>query len=312
MENTPDITDYDKFDYDYTSYWKSREYEHQAEKLALEKQLSDERGLWFLDLGGSYGRHYPSYKDKFDNCIIADYSINALEQAQSKYPDNTPNLVAVNAYNLPFKDGVFQGISMIRVVHHLKDLTIAIGEVSRVTAKAGIFILEFANKVHLKARLRAILHLDMNFFLSEDPYTQKTTGNPEGTTKDTPGIILNFHPQWIRSLLVSHEFKIISKRGVSFLRIPFVKQILPLNILLFFERVLQTILGWSNIPPSIFLKLKKIGGKKHKSKEIHEILCCPSCKGELEIKKHSILCKDCNKKYRIVNGIYDLRYPKAE
>jgi ubiquinone/menaquinone biosynthesis C-methylase UbiE len=308
MPRTPDITDYDKFDYDYRKYWKSRKYENLSEKLALDKLLKKQKGSWFLDLGGSFGRNYKIYRDKYQYKIIADYSIKSLKQAQSAIHDENLYLVAVNAYNLPFKNNSFNGVSMIRVIHHLENPAQVLDEVSRVTQKLGIFILEYANKIHIKAQIRALIRLDFKFF-NKEPYIQKSSGNPEGTTKETPGLIINFHPKWIKSLLVSREFSILSKVGVSFLRIPAIKKVFPIQLMISLEKILQRFLGKTNIPPSIFLKLNKKSGSQANNLKIKDLLCCPACKADLIFSNHTITCSHCKKIYKLDNGIYDLRYP---
>jgi uncharacterized protein YbaR (Trm112 family) len=39
------------------------------------------------------------------------------------------------------------------------------------------------------------------------------------------------------------------------------------------------------------------------SKELLEILDCPICKKEVELKGEALVCKGCGRRYRIVDGI---------
>jgi len=48
---------------------------------------------------------------------------------------------------------------------------------------------------------------------------------------------------------------------------------------------------------------------KQKIRNIFELLQCPFCRGQLEIKTDTIHCIDCNNQYKIINGIIDF-YPK--
>ncbi len=312
MITSPDITDYDKFSYDYSTYWKNRQYEHLSEQYAINNMLSGEKGTWFLDIGGSYGRHLNLYQDNYENKIICDYSIGALKQAKKTIKDNSAKnvfLVAANAYNLPFKDSVFNGISMIRVIHHLEEPERAINETSRVIQKSGIFILEYANKINIKASIRALFRFKPFFIFSKKPYEIESKGSCEGANRKNEGIILNLHPQWIKTLLVSHEYRILKKISVSFLRIPFLKRLLGTKPLLLTEKIFQKLLGWSNLPPSIFLKLRKRSGNNQKVNNMEEILSCPKCKGSLQFENSKIRCRNCKSMYKFENGIYDLRYP---
>lgn len=38
-------------------------------------------------------------------------------------------------------------------------------------------------------------------------------------------------------------------------------------------------------------------------KELLNILACPACKGEVELKDNKIVCKKCGKKYPVKDGI---------
>lgn len=37
--------------------------------------------------------------------------------------------------------------------------------------------------------------------------------------------------------------------------------------------------------------------------ELIEILACPMCKGDVELRKNEIVCKECDRHYPIENGI---------
>ncbi len=47
-------------------------------------------------------------------------------------------------------------------------------------------------------------------------------------------------------------------------------------------------------------------------KELLDILACPACKGDLELKSNKIVCKSCAKKYPIKDGIPVLLIDEAE
>ena len=60
------VADYDTYDYDYSTYWSKRKYEHEAESLVL-KTFKRPKGKWFLDVGGSFGRLTNSYYKNIQN-----------------------------------------------------------------------------------------------------------------------------------------------------------------------------------------------------------------------------------------------------
>jgi ubiquinone/menaquinone biosynthesis C-methylase UbiE len=339
-EESPIIANYDEFDYDYSDFWENRQYEHKAESFALKKLYNNLVGDWFVDIGGSYGRNVSIYRKKYHNCVLMDYSIQALKKASRNLKEQgitNISFVAANVYNLPFKEGSFDGGMMVRVIHHLEKPKKAFTELQRIFQQNGYFLLEFPNKHHLKALILAILRFDFKFILSKEPYLQPSKGVKEGASKDSMSIIYNFHPHFIRSVLRKNNFKLQKKRSVSFLRIPFLKKLLPLKVLMFLEKLLQFIFFWAPITPSIlylFQKKKDLSTKSHKNDQIQDSnksstvsvldsskplantftdkICCPKCKSELIRNGTKLICKDCNLDFKIRGKIYDLRYPKPQ
>ncbi len=43
-----------------------------------------------------------------------------------------------------------------------------------------------------------------------------------------------------------------------------------------------------------------------------EVLACPKCKGDLELKKGSLICSECRLRYRIEDGIPIMLIDEAE
>jgi len=302
-----ELVNYDGYNYDYSTYWKGREYENKAEHIVVEKLLAKEGGDWFIDIGGSYGRLADSYAHRYKNCIILDYSLKTLKKNKDCITKNFPNtiLIAANAYKMPFRKEVFNGGIMVRVLHHIENQKDYFEEIARILKKDGIYVQEFANKRHLKARIRAFLLGDKSI-KDEKPYQQPTI-HLEGA-KGGGVSFLNYHPKYIERLLEESGFNVEKKQGCSYLRIPLLKKVFGTKFLLFFERILQTTLSKSNIPPSIFLKseLEK-GSKGEKYSNLKEILFCPSCKSSLNFKKNSCICEQCKKKYIKKDGIWDFR-----
>lgn len=309
----PDISDYDKLDYDYSQYWQERLYENLAEKNLLNKIFEDKRGRWFLDVGGSYGRLTSTYYDSYKLPVILDYSFKTLaknkEIIKSRYPQIT--LIAANAYKMPFKESSFDGGLMVRVLHHIEKPQEYFKEASRIFKKDAVYVQEIANKVHIKAKVKALLRKDFNFF-SEEPYRQPIGENLEGSKKEEGGIFLNYHPSHIRSLLEKNNFRIERRFGCSFLRSRVIKKILGTEIMVFLEKLLQKTLSWTNIPPSIFFRttLQKdtTEKKEEKAAKIEDLLACPSCKGKLTFEGSDFAkCKKCNLEFSKKEDIWDFR-----
>src|SRR5512146_765480 len=160
---TPPVCDYEGSDYQ-TSFWDKggREYEDRTEAIALKRLLptpalahgARESGRLLLELGAGAGRNTPRYLG-FERIVLLDYSRTQLEQAQTRLGQLDKYIyVAADAYRLPFVDGLFDAATMIRTLHHMADAPKALGQVRNVLEAGGVFILEFANKLNLKALVR--------------------------------------------------------------------------------------------------------------------------------------------------------------
>lgn len=304
------VADYDTYDYDYSTYWDKREYEHKSEVLVLEKLLKNEKGKWFLDIGGSFGRLASIYSKKFTHPVIIDYSLKTLQKNFNQLKKDYPNieLVAANVYSLPFRDNTFDGSIMVRVLHHIEKQNECIKEIYRVLDRNAIYIQEYANKVHIKAFLRAIFTLNFSFF-NQSPYQQPDKHNYEGAKEGSEVLFLNYHPYWIKKLFSKIGLHIEKKYGCSFLRVDILKRKFNTKTLLFFENIFQNTLSWSNISPSIFVKARALK-KKTSAIEVDkltEILICPKCKGDLNIQNDSAQCKKCESTYIKKENIWDFR-----
>ena len=305
------IADYDTLDYNYQTYWANREYENMAEHAVLKKIFKKKSGNWFLDIGGSYGRLTDTYYDKYKKSVIVDYSLKTLQKNFNYLKDNYPyvQLIAANAYNLPFKENSFDGALMVRVLHHIEDPNTYFKEVYRILKSNSSYIQEFANKLHLKAFIKALFTLNFSIF-SKEPYQQPTQENFEGARKGVSVPFFNYHYSWIKEALIKQGFKIEKKYGCSFFRVNVLKKIFGSSLLLIFENLFQTLFSWSNISPSIFvdstvLKEKVEGSKDFES--IQEILVCPNCKETLIFTKEKAVCENCKKEYLKKENIWDFR-----
>ena len=76
------------------------------------------------------------------------------------------------------------------------------------------------------------------------------------------------------------------------------------------ERILQPLLSWSNIPPSIVYEssIKKDLDKNiENTSSLEDILACPKCKGDLTITNNQAKCKKCSSAFTKESDIWDFR-----
>jgi SAM-dependent methyltransferase len=198
-------------------------------------------------------------------------------------------------------DGLFDAATMIRVLHHMADAPKALRQVGNVLASGGIFILEFANKLNLKAILRYALG--------------KQEWNPF-TLEPVEFVKLNFdfHPKAIRSWLNELGFTTEKTLTLSHFRVGILKKIIPTSFLVFFDSILQWTGAVVQITPSVFVKAKIVGRDTQSvSPYIDNSLSyfkCPDCGHHpLKDKTSFLECSSCGKKWEVKDSIYNFKEP---
>lgn len=296
--STPPVCNYENSDYQ-TSFWDKggREYEDRTEAIAL-KRLLPKSGRLLLELGAGAGRNTPRYLG-FDRIVLLDYSRTQLEQAQQRLGKSDKYIyVAADVYRLPFIDGLFDVATMIRTLHHMADAPKALGQVKNVLGSGGVFILEFANKLNLKAILRYLLGRQ-----KWSPFTLEPV--------EFAKLNFDFHPKAVRNWLNDLGFTIEKTLTLSHLRSGLLKRIVPTVILVFFDSLFQWTGAWWQYTPSVFVRVKIIGraaSPLHSQDNILSYFKCPDCShSPLIDKKNHLECSGCGKKWVVKDGIYDFR-----
>ena len=94
---------------------------------------------YVLDAGGGTGRIAQFLKSNFESIVIADSSMEMLQQAAQK---NCCGLVCSNTESLPFPDGLFARILMVDALHHVTDHQKTIDELWRLLKPGGRLVIE--------------------------------------------------------------------------------------------------------------------------------------------------------------------------
>jgi ubiquinone/menaquinone biosynthesis C-methylase UbiE len=300
----PPVIDYEGSNYQ-TDFWESggREYEHQVEMVAMQRLLPAS-GKLLLELGAGAGRNTPSY-GAFDRVVLLDYSLSQLRLAQEKLGvSKRYSYVAADIYRLPFVSGLFDAATMIRVLHHMVNAPLALRQVRRVLQQGAVFILEFANKRHLKAILRYLLRRqDWNPF-SLDPV-------------EIAALNFDFHPNAVRGWLRNSGFAIERQLTVSHFRMDFVKRYVPLPLLVKMDSWAQLTGNWWQFTPSVFVRSLACGSLATGAPTMDiscvspgSFLACPECSHyPLEKNSETVSCPACSLRWSIDGGIYDFRRP---
>jgi len=286
------ICDYEGSTYR-TDFWEGqgRDYEDLVERNVLQRLLP-KHGKRLLEIGAGFGRLTNEYS-AYQQVVLLDYSFSQLQYAREQLGDDGYIFVAADAYKLPFKPGVFDGATMIRVIHHFEDVPRVLGGIRRVLSNGATFILEHANKRNVKAMLRYALKQQ-----EWSPYTLDPLEFVE--------LNFDFHPEYIAQELSTANFQLQERVPVSFFRLGMLKRNIPGSTLASLDRMVQGS-RWL-VAPSIFTKNVALGGEDHTDIPFHEIFACPETGGDLR-REGDFFINEQGTRWEIRDGIYDFKEP---
>ena len=289
----PPVCDYEGSDYQQT-FWDTgaRAYEDQTEARAL-KALLPAHGRLLLEIGAGAGRNTPRYAG-FERVVVMDYSRTQLEQAQARLGRSARYVyVAADVYALPFAPGLFDAATMIRVIHHLAEAPAALQQIRAVLEPGAVFILEFANKRNLKAILRWLLRRQAwNPFAPEPVEFVKLN--------------FDFHPRTMLGWLRAANLPPQRVRALSYFRLGLFKRLLPTDLLVGLDALLQPTGQWLQYAPSLFVRAQAAGPGA--PAQPGQFFRCPAC-GSLALAEtaSTLTCAGCGRAWPIADGIYDFR-----
>jgi ubiquinone/menaquinone biosynthesis C-methylase UbiE len=289
----PPICNYEGSDYQ-DRFWEQggRVYEDQAEAIALGKLLP-KGGKLLLELGAGAGRNTLRYEG-FKQIVLLDYSLSQLHQAKNHLGESQRYIyVAADIYNLPFVDGLFDAATMIRTLHHMAEPQLALKQVRKALQTGAVFILEFANKRNIKAILRYLVRKQ-----TWSPFTMETV--------EFERLNFDFHPKAVSRWLRESGFNLEKQLAVSYFRLGFLKQTVPIQLLERLEKWLQPTGSWCQLSPSVFTRSHAVGDTSRVSPGT--FFKCPACGSQqIEKQEECLICRSCSTEWPIREGIYDFR-----
>ena len=302
----PEICDYEDSPWR-TAFWRGREYEDRAERIALAHMLPL-RGTRLCEIGAGFGRLSDFYRG-YEHVILLDYSRSMLRDAVERLHDDPRFLfVAADLYNLPLADSALDTAVTVRVLHHVADIPRAFAEIARVVCPQGTYLTEFANKRHVKAILRYALSFGFAQGMAQD----RRPPNPF-TLEPYEFVKLNFdfHPRYIHNELRKQNFVVQDQRAVSMFRVALLKRIIPARILAALDGALQHPAARLELSPSIFLRTES---RKPGAPALNPALWrCPACgssdiaESRDPVRVEGLTCGGCARVYPIVDGIVDFK-----
>lgn len=296
--NHPEICSYENSPWR-TEFWRGRDYEDRAERIAIAKMLP-RNGKRICEIGAGFGRLADFYLG-YDRIILIDYAVSMLHEARERILNDSRlashvsrfTFAAADLYNLPLADNAIDTAVTVRVLHHVADIPRAFAQIARVVRPGGTYLTEFANKRHIKARLR---------------YALTHRGDDPNSLAPYEFVKLNFdfHPRYIVDLLQQNNFAIQMKRAVSIFRIAALKRIVPASLLASIDGILQSPISNLDFSPSIFLRTQ---ATKPGSPQINSALWrCPMCASiDLIETCNALRCQNCSRVYPIIDQIIDFK-----
>lgn len=300
---SPDIPviDYEGSHYQ-ADFWvgQGRAYEDASERLALQR-LMPANGGRIAEIGAGFGRLAALYAG-YEQVVLFDYSRTLLADAARELGDD-PRFVFVagNIYSLPLASGILDTLVMVRVMHHLADVAVALTQLRRLLHRHSVAVLEYANKRNIKAMLRWGLRRQ-----SWSPFNQQ----PVEFVK----LNYDFHPQWMDAQMRRAGFQVRKRLAVSHFRLGLLKQRLPAERLAQLDSALFALGGTFPVAPSVFLQAAAPGAASRPAinsspDAVQQLLRCPVCGAEqLErVAADRVRCPQCAAIYRRHLGVWDMK-----
>jgi len=237
--------------------------------------------------------------------VFFDYALSQLRQAQELWggagPGGRPRYIYVAAdfYKLPFAPGLFDTVTMVRVLHHAADAPAVLRGVGQVLAPGGALVLEFANKRNLKAILRYLLRRQ-----DWSPFDREPVEFVE--------LNFDFHPAWMREQLAGAGLRVRETRAVSHFRIGLLKRLAPTGLLVALDRLFQPTGALWQLTPSVFVRCEA-RAEKSTAPQGAFFRCTVCGSTALTDEGEALSCADCGARFAVhTGGIYDFKTPLEE
>lgn len=300
MTSSTPVIDYEGSHYK-TDFWvnQGREYEDKIERLVLERLLPP-KGRRIVEIGAGFGRLANLYTG-YEQIILFDYSRSLLQEAVKQWGDDPRFIfVAGNVYELPFAERTIDKLVMVRVMHHLANVSQALEELHRVTHSKSVSIIEFANKRNLKSILRWISGQQAWSPFSPEPY-------------EFVELNFDFHPSWMTDQFDNSGYQVEQRLAVSHFRLAMLKQLVPSSFLARLDSAISVPGGSYPLSPSVFIEARDTRKDRDQRQDqaisdLAQLFRCPSCGSEsMQIDQRKIFCNQCNATYQQKGGIWDFK-----
>ena len=295
------VIDYEGSQYK-TDFWlgRGRSYEDATERLAL-RRLMPSSGRRIAEIGAGFGRLADLYLG-YEQIVLFDYSRTLLQDAAQRW-GNDPRFVFVagKVYQLPLAAGVLDTLGMVRVMHHLADVAVALRNLQRVLHRESTAVLEFASKRNLKAIARWLVRRQTWSPFSAEPV-------------EFVKLNYDFHPAWMKQKLDESGFDVQQRLAVSHFRVPLLKQAVSPQFLAKMDSILFGVGGHYPLSPSVFVQAKAQRAADRAEVATHPdlvaaLFICPRCAvgGLTRLDEDLLHCPSCDVRYARTQAVWDFK-----
>ena len=145
-------------------------------RRAVAQAVDARPGEWVLDLAAGTGTSSVPFQQAGANVVACDFSLGMLEVGRQRNP--YLDFAAGDATKLPFKDGVFDAVTISFGLRNVEDTTAALRELRRVTKPGGrLLVCEFSHPtfapfrtVYLEYLMRALPAIANKVATNPDAY----------------------------------------------------------------------------------------------------------------------------------------------
>ncbi|HOU14575.1 MAG TPA: methyltransferase domain-containing protein [Anaerolineae bacterium] len=282
-----------------TEFWDAtRTYEDAVERVAM-RALLPPAGRTLIEIGAGFGRMADLYAG-YATVVLFDYAHTQLAQAVERLGeygmDGQPRYLYVQGdfYHLPFVAGLFDTVTMVRTLHHAADAPAVLRGIADILGPRGAFVLEFANKLNLKAIARYLLRRQ-----SWSPFALEPV--------EFVALNFDFHPRWMWAQLEQAGLRREAVRTVSHFRIDLLKRLLPTRLLTALDALAQPTGALWQLSPSVFTRTRAGAGKSAAAPGT--FFRCPACGEPLGAPPQAEFHCACDKVWRREGQIYNFRDP---
>ena len=295
------VIDYEGSQYR-ADFWvgQGRQYEDAAERRAIQRMLPANGGR-IAEIGAGFGRLADLYTG-YEQIILFDYSRSLLQEAaRERGHDPRFIFVAGNLYTLPLASHILDSLVMVRVMHHLADVPVALHQLRRVLHCHSVGVIEFANKRNLKALARWVTRRQ-----SWSPLTE--------TPVEFVKLNFDFHPAWMARQMQAAGLHISRRYAVSHFRLGALKTHVAAEALASLDSRIFAAGGTFPLAPSVFLTVDApTGGARAviatRPEVVAQLLRCPVCGAEPleQTAADRVACEKCQHVFAQRDGVWDMK-----